>query len=253
MIPPTQVKGTPQQDQGEAMTRLPVTERREQLVEAAITVACRDGIDGATLRAIAAEAGVALGVVHYCFQDKDELLTAMAYEITRRNISHVLLAMPVHDDFSVLIQRAIDQLWGAISATPGAQLLTFELTTYSLRHPEVRQVSVNQVVASHGAARQILDALATAADIEWTVPLETLARLVTAKLDGLVLAWLADGDNETALELMRLFGRYLATLARPRATTTAEGQAAAEVESDKTQRKLLALRPSREDSNAPLR
>ena len=64
------------------MNRMPVAERREQLIEAAITVASRDGIEAATVRAVAAEAGVSLGVVHYCFQDKSELMRAMAHAIT---------------------------------------------------------------------------------------------------------------------------------------------------------------------------
>ena len=36
------------------MNRLPVAERREQLIEAALAVASRDGIDAATVRAVAA-------------------------------------------------------------------------------------------------------------------------------------------------------------------------------------------------------
>ena len=56
------------------MDRLPMAERRAQLVRAALTVASRDGIEAAAVRAIAAEAGVSLGVVHYCFEDKNELL-----------------------------------------------------------------------------------------------------------------------------------------------------------------------------------
>ncbi len=67
------------------MNRMPVAERREQLIGAAITVASRDGIEAATVRAVAAEAGVSLGVVHYCFQDKSELMRAMAHKITAQN------------------------------------------------------------------------------------------------------------------------------------------------------------------------
>ena len=60
------------------MDRLPILERRAQLVRAALVVATRDGFEAATVRAIAAEAGVSLGVVHYCFEDKDELLREVA-------------------------------------------------------------------------------------------------------------------------------------------------------------------------------
>jgi AcrR family transcriptional regulator len=197
------------------MKRLPIAERREQLVEAAIAVASRDGIDAATVRAVAAEAGVSLGVVHYCFQDKDELLEAMAHEITRQNLTQSLLEMPVHGEPDVIIERALDLLWSGISATRGSQLLSYELTTYSMRHPEVRQVSVNQYLISHEAASQFLVTLAGSARIEWTLPLDLMARLVVMMTDGVVLAWLADGDDAAARATLRVFAEFLSAHARP--------------------------------------
>ncbi len=197
------------------MKRLPIAERREQLIAAAITVASREGIDAATVRAVAAEAGVSLGVVHYCFQDKDELLEAMAHEITRQNLTQSLLEMPEHGAPETIVERAVDLLWQGVSASRGAQLLSYELTTYSMRHPEVRQVSVNQYVVSHAAARQFLDAMAKAARIEWTLPIEQMARLVVMATDGTVLAWLADGDDEAAHAALRVFAEFLARHARP--------------------------------------
>lgn len=197
------------------MKRLPIAERREQLVEAAIAVASREGIDAATVRAVAAEAGVSLGVVHYCFQDKDELLEAMAHQITRQNLGQSLLEMPAHGDSSTIVEHALDLLWSGISATRGSQLLSYELTTYSMRHPEVRQVSVNQYAVSHEAARQFLAAMAKAAGIEWTLPLDVMARLVVMMTDGVVLAWLADGDDSAARATLAVFAEFLASHVRP--------------------------------------
>ena len=204
------------------MKRLPIAERREQLVEAAIAVASRDGIDAATVRAVAAEAGVSLGVVHYCFQDKDELLDAMAHQITRQNLSQSLLEMPAHGDPATIVEHALDLLWSGISATRGSQLLSYELTTYAMRHPEVRQVAVNQYVVSHEAARQFLAAMGKAGGIEWTLPLEVMARLVVMMTDGVVLAWLADGDDAAARRTLGVFAEFLASHVRP-----AEAQLAA--------------------------
>lgn len=214
--------------------RLSVAERRQQLVEAAITVACRDGIAGATVRAIAAEAGASVGVVHYSFQDKNELLTEMAFELTRRNAAQVLLDLPVQGDLTALLKWAIDALWDEMSASRDAQLLTYELTTYSIRHPEVRTVPVNQYMASHWAAREFLLTVAASADIEWAVPLETLTRIVTTTIDGVVLAWLADDDGEAAHAQLRLFAETLATFARSRAGAAPDGQPA-QLQPDRTE------------------
>ena len=139
------------------MNRLPVAERREQLIEAALAVASRDGIDAATVRAVAAEAGVSLGVVHYCFQDKDELLRAMAHAITSANLERSLGELPPEaDDPESVIEGVIDALWAGIRESRGPQLLSYELTTSSLRHAELNQVAIEQYRGQWAAAEQVL-------------------------------------------------------------------------------------------------
>jgi AcrR family transcriptional regulator len=49
-------------------------ERREEIVEAAARLIARRGLETATVRAIAAEAGYSSGVIDHYFADKDELL-----------------------------------------------------------------------------------------------------------------------------------------------------------------------------------
>ncbi|WP_034611070.1 TetR/AcrR family transcriptional regulator [Cellulomonas sp. URHD0024] len=199
------------------MNRLPVAERREQLIEAALTVASRDGIDAATVRAVAAEAGVSLGVVHYCFQDKDELLRAMAHAITSANLERSLGEFPPDAGVSEIIDGTIDALWDGIKDSRGAQLLSYELTTSSLRHPELNQVAIEQYRGQWAAAEQVLRGVEQAANVTFTVPLETLARTVVAVVDGYSLAWLVDGDETKAREGMHGFGRFLlsTTVANP--------------------------------------
>ena len=159
------------------MNRLPVAERREQLIEAALAVASRDGIDAATVRAVAAEAGVSLGVVHYCFQDKDELLRAMAHAITSANLERSLGELPPEaDDPESVIEGVIDALWSGIKESRGPQLLSYELTTSSLRHAELNQVAIEQYRGQWAAAEQVLDLVERSAHVGWSVPRATLAR-----------------------------------------------------------------------------
>ncbi|MBO3088717.1 TetR/AcrR family transcriptional regulator [Cellulomonas dongxiuzhuiae] len=197
------------------MNRLPVAERREQLIEAALTVASREGIDGATVRAVAAEAGVSLGVVHYCFRDKDELLRAMAHTITERNLGRGVAAMPESAPARDLVMAVLDELWSNIRATRGPQLLTYELTTTSLRHPELQQVGVDQYVVSWAAAERFLEEVERAAGIVWRVPRHLVARSIIATIDGFCLAWLVDGDDDAAYQGLRLFAEHLSSLAVP--------------------------------------
>lgn len=206
------------------MNRLPVAERREQLIEAALVVACRDGVDGATVRAVAAEAGVSLGVVHYCFRDKDELLRAMAHTITLRNTARGMAEMPESAPVADLIMGVLDGVWANIRATREPQLLTYELTTTSLRHPELRQVGVDQYTHSWAVAEHFLEEVERAAGIVWRVPRLMIARSIIAAVDGFSLAWLVDGDDRAGYEGLRLFAEHLATLAVPLDEATVLGE-----------------------------
>lgn len=197
------------------MNRMPVAERREQLVEAALAVASRDGIEAATVRAVAAEAGVSLGVVHYCFQDKDELLRAMAHAITARNAVQGLDQIPPGLPVTTVLESAIGALWASISGTRGSQLLSYELTTSSLRHPELNQVAIEQYRGQWTTAQHVLEVVGRAANVRWTVPPEDLARVVVAVVDGYSLAWLVDGNADAALVGLQGFGTYLASLTVP--------------------------------------
>lgn len=57
-------------------------ERRELLLDAALTVLSRDGFDKATMAAIAEQAGIAKGTVYNYFQSKEDVLAAVLYERT---------------------------------------------------------------------------------------------------------------------------------------------------------------------------
>lgn len=52
-------------------------ERKEQILSAAFAVATRDGLEGLTIRRVAAEAGLSHGLVPFHFKSKDRLLAAL--------------------------------------------------------------------------------------------------------------------------------------------------------------------------------
>ena len=204
------------------MNRMPVAERREQLIGAAMTVASRDGIEAATVRAVAAEAGVSLGVVHYCFQDKYELMRAMAHAITRQNSTADLSGVPAGASADDVVQAFIEAFWQSVSSARGAQLLSYELTTASLRHQELRDVALEQYRGQWSAAEAVLEQIADVANVEWVQPVPEIARAVVAFVDGVSLAWLVDGDDDAARESMSRFGHFLSTRTAPVASASSE-------------------------------
>lgn len=59
-------------------------ERRERLLDAALTVISRDGFDRATMASIAEQAGMAKGTIYNYFETKEELLGALLRERTHK-------------------------------------------------------------------------------------------------------------------------------------------------------------------------
>jgi TetR/AcrR family transcriptional regulator, transcriptional repressor of bet genes len=112
--------------------------RREQLLEAAFAVASRDGIGGLRVRAIAAEARVSHGLVHFHFQTKDQLIRALLDRVLVTTLSldppegsgDELRAL---DRLRSLLQQEMDRL----SADPRRTRLFFEFWAMGTRDAAV--------------------------------------------------------------------------------------------------------------------
>ncbi len=194
--------------------RLPVADRRSQLVDAALDVAAAEGIAAATVRRVADQAGVALGVVHYCFADKDELLAELATRIVDELAAAAAAELPVGmvaPDLVSALRTGVLGLWAVIQRTPGEQLLTYELTTHALRQPGLHPVATRQYSVSQQAAETLLDLAADAAGATWSRPVAELAGEALAFVDGVTLRWLVDGDAAAARARLESFAAYLAT------------------------------------------
>jgi AcrR family transcriptional regulator len=65
------------------------TDRQSRILEAVIDLLARDGISGVSMRAVAREAGVALGLVNYHFQDKTSLIKAALHRVEEQDLALV--------------------------------------------------------------------------------------------------------------------------------------------------------------------
>ena len=99
---------------------------REQILQAAYRVLAEQGYDAATIKAIAREAGVAPGLLHYYFTNKDELLVEVLRDISRRStetMREVVERLPAEQlreaGLNAVLQRTLH--------TPEAYRLRYEL------------------------------------------------------------------------------------------------------------------------------
>jgi AcrR family transcriptional regulator len=197
----------------------PIADRRRQLVEAGLTIAERDGVAGVTVRRVAAEAGVSLGLVSYCFGSKEELTLAMATRIVQELVEHSDPGTvdgadpePIPDGIGPVLRMALAGMWEQVERTPGRQLLTYEITTLALREPGLSDVALQQYATTAALATEVLERAAAAAGVTWTRDLDHVAGLVVMAIDGATLRWLVDHDSEAALARLGDIADLLTTM-----------------------------------------
>src|SRR3954454_4054907 len=122
-------------DHEPASTRRSLTERREQLLDAAIDVMSDRGISGATTRAITERAGVPHGVFHYCFDSKAALLRALLARESERALSTAWRLDPDSDGLTEALATAIHGQLARVRAGPKQFLVLAELTVAARTDP----------------------------------------------------------------------------------------------------------------------
>lgn len=190
------------------MPRLSAEDRRVELIDATVRVAIAEGLDSATVRRVAQEAGVPLGTVHYCFGSKAALISAVADSIEQPVIDVATLETLPTDEAMLAAFRAY---WEQIGSDRRRQLLIYELLAHLSRGDEEdREIARRLLDRAYGA---VLGALrAYAADLGRSLPVEpeVLARLIIAVTDGVSLAWIVNSDDTQAQAVMETFARLLA-------------------------------------------
>lgn len=202
--------------QGTGNDRRSVEERRQQLVDAALKVMAEQGLTKATTRAITEAAGLALGAFHYAFTSKDELLGAVI-EQTVGEIDAVLMrtfraAEPQDtevDEQALVVEvlrRFVADLWDYFESTPRLHLAQYELTLHALRDPSLRHLAERQYDLYSATVARGLERLTGEVG---SGSANELARYVVATVDGLLLQWLVEGDDDAARARLARYQRTL--------------------------------------------
>lgn len=114
-------------------------DRQARILDAVLTLLSRHGISGVSMRAVAREAGVALGLVNYYYQDKVTLVGAALRRIEQQDV-----AMVEPDP----ARGPEDNLRAALRRVANAEFLTTEYLSLRLQlwalaqaHPDFEQIN----------------------------------------------------------------------------------------------------------------
>lgn len=179
---------------------VPIEERRRELTETAARVMARDGAWALTTRAVAKEAGVPHGSVHYAFSSKDELMRS-AVELDITHLSNLMQArhdLPVHgaEDVATAVTELFTAYADSVMANPEMEIAYFELSLMAARVEHLRDL----VVQAQGEYRQtvvaLLSDLAERAGMRWETDVALIAEQALTMLYGAAITWLEQRDDD---------------------------------------------------------
>ena len=114
--------------------------RRTQILRAAFAIAARDGLDGLTIRQVAAKASLSTGLVLFHFRSRALLILALLdWVLATTTVLHITediaaIEAPL-DRLTTLLQREMHRL----SSEPARMRVFFEFWVTGIRHREIRR------------------------------------------------------------------------------------------------------------------
>ena len=198
--------------------KAPEDARREQILQAAYTVALRAGIDGVRVRAVAAEAGLSHGLVIFYFKQKDQLIAALLDRVLAtaarlrvpEDVAHLPLAA---DRLRTLLRLELERL----ARDPQEFRLFLEYWALGTRQPSIRAKIAAALGRYRGALRTAAEGVLRAdpADPAGVTP-DDFATVAISLISGCAMQAMIDPD---ALDI----GTYTSAVKRIIAPLAARG------------------------------
>jgi AcrR family transcriptional regulator len=174
---------------------------KEKIVAGAYRALIRDGYANTTVKDIAAEAGVAPGLVHYYFATKEDLLVAAidyGCEATEPNQSLVNLG-PLD-----AARAAIENEKRQLRSAPETYLLVFDMFGVGLHNPAIAKAVRRFISERREMINAIGGALLEQAPSRPTMPIDAISSAVWGSVVGISLQKLVDPDfdSDAALDAL---------------------------------------------------
>lgn len=136
----------------------PEAVRQSQIIKAAYHVASTHGLDGLTMRRVAARAHVSTGLVLFHFRAKEQLIIAVLdYLLETTTILHVGTDIARIESPSDRLLALLAQEMNRLSSEPGRILLFFDFWARGIRHPAIRAKMQRELTRYREAFRPMVN------------------------------------------------------------------------------------------------
>jgi AcrR family transcriptional regulator len=162
-------------------------QRREELGAAVWRLASREGLDGVTMRAVAAEAGWSTGALHHYFNDKEELLMFAFRTVADRVRRRLAAASAASAGAFDYLHRLLEQGLPVDAERRAEARVWFAFLGLALTRPTLARVQRLTYRAWRGAVADTLREARARCEIAADVDTEREAAALVALVDGLAI------------------------------------------------------------------
>jgi DNA-binding transcriptional regulator YbjK len=163
-------------------------QQRLQLAEAAIRVIERSGIQGATVRAVAREAGVSRGLLAHYFENHRELIGAAMNAMVRESVNYVRGKMDQSAEDPGGVPTFLQALSSVEASNKVSSVAMLRLWAESAIDPELRHLMAKSYVELHREALQVVEEGMKRGEIDASLEPGEVADLLVTLGDGLCIA-----------------------------------------------------------------
>lgn len=173
------------------------TLRRQQILKAAHEVALRQGIDGLTVRAVAARARLSHGLVLFHFKRKDQLVNALLERVLATTLSLRVTEEVAHIHeprarLRALLRQEVDR----VSHDPKQVRLFLEYWALGTRHSAIREKISGELKRYRAAFRTLTEEVLHADAARFPgATAEGLAAIAVSFINGCAVQAMIDPDH----------------------------------------------------------
>lgn len=199
-------------------------ERRAQILEAFHRCAVRSGLEKASLREVAEEAGLPVSNLHHYFKNRDE----MVGELVKQIVSGIMDGLR-EETLSIKnprtrFEKTIEYLFSPRTIQLEDGSLFYDFWSYAHRSETVRQAFRKQIRDQRKTFIDILgeaDAFSALTGAE----MKEIANIIIALVEGGYYLMDMDGENVSAKRMARLTSRFIESYAEEKRSKKAAGNA----------------------------
>lgn len=160
----------------------PSTDARARIVDAGVRCLAREGVGGASMAAIALEAGVSKALLHYHYHDRSTLLAEIVERIGMRTVERERAAIDESGEMG-----GLDAVWQWLEGELRRGELSALAELALVREAPVRRATRAAASDRRQSAARTIQRLFAELDLTPRVPAPLMADAAVAFIDGLAL------------------------------------------------------------------